>query len=231
MEPVSLAVEAVRHRHPGQDRDTPPAVSFSLVPGARALLLGANGAGKTTLFLRLVGLLAGPGVVRVGGDEMSGAQVRRLRRRIGFLWQNPDDALLLPTVLEDVALGPVNDGRGSPEALDLARGWLERLGIAHLAHRAVRDLSLGEKQLVSVAGVLAREPGLLLLDEPAAALDREHRERLAAVLAGLPATILMSAHDPDWWSVRGFATRVDLSAVETERAADPSFRPGPGPCA
>jgi cobalt/nickel transport system ATP-binding protein len=220
VEPLSLAVEAVRHRHPGQYRDTPTAVSFSLGPGARALLLGANGAGKTTLLLRLVGLLDGPGSVRVGEEEMNGARARRLRRRIGFLWQNPDDALLLPTVLEDVALGPVNDGSGSPEALALARTWLERLDIAHLADRAVRELSLGEKQLVSVAGVLAREPGLLLLDEPAAALDREHRDRLAAVLGGLPATILMSAHDPDWWTARGFAERVDLSvACDTKERA------------
>jgi len=213
VEPLSLSLEAVSHRHPGRDRDTPAAVSLSLAPGERALLLGPNGAGKTTLLLRIVGLLDGPGVVRVGGEEMTGERVRRVRRvrrGIGFLWQNPDDALLLPTVIEDVALGPVNDGRGSEEAIVIARGWLERLGIASLAERPVRELSLGEKQMVSLAGVLAREPGLLLLDEPASALDEAHRDRLAAVLASLPATMLLPSHDPGWWAGRGWDRRVHL---------------------
>jgi cobalt/nickel transport system ATP-binding protein len=155
-------------------------------------------------------LLDGPGVVCVGREEMSGGGARRARGGIGFLWQNPDDALLLPTVLDDVALGPVNDGHGSEEAAAIARGWLERLGITGLAERAVRELSLGEKQMVSLAGVLAREPGLLLLDEPSSALDEAHRDRLAAVLDGLPATKVLASHDPDWWAARGWARKVDL---------------------
>jgi cobalt/nickel transport system ATP-binding protein len=210
MEPLSLSVEAVSHRHPGRDRDTPAALSFSLAPGEKALLLGPNGAGKTTLLLRVVGLLRGPGVVRVGNEEMSGGRVRRLRRGIGFLWQSPDDALLLPTVLEDVALGPVNDGCDAEEAAARARSWLERLGIADLAERSVRELSLGEKQMVSVAGVLAREPRLLLLDEPASALDEVHRDRLGDALAELAATMLAASHDPSWWAARGWGRRIEL---------------------
>jgi cobalt/nickel transport system ATP-binding protein len=210
VEPLSLSVEAVSHRHPGRERDTPAAVSFALTPGERALLLGPNGAGKTTLLLRIVGLLEGPGAVMIGGEEMSGGRVRRLRRGMGFLWQNPDDALLLPTVLEDVALGPVNDGAGTEDATRRARGWLERLGVADLAERAVRELSLGEKQMASVAGVLAREPGLLLLDEPASALDEAHRDRLGDVLAELPATMLATSHDRAWWAARGWGCRIDL---------------------
>jgi cobalt/nickel transport system ATP-binding protein len=211
VEPLSLAVEAVSHRHPGRDRDTPAAVSFSLERGERALLLGPNGAGKTTLLLRIVGLLGGPGVVRIDGEEMSPGHARRLRRGIGFLWQNPEDALLLATVLEDVALGPVNDGIETAEAEGLARTWLERLEIEGLAARPVRGLSLGEKQMVSVAGVLAREPGLLLLDEPLSALDERHRERLAGLLRRLPATILVTSHDPGWWAARGWGRRFDLA--------------------
>jgi cobalt/nickel transport system ATP-binding protein len=141
---------------------------------------------------------------------MSGGRVRRLRRGIGFLWQSPDDALLLPTVLDDVALGPVNDGCDTEEATTRARSWLERLGIAALAERTVRELSLGEKQMVSVAGVLARGPGLLLLDEPVSALDEAHRDRLATVLTGLPASILMASHDAASWMARGWARRIDL---------------------
>jgi cobalt/nickel transport system ATP-binding protein len=210
VEPLSLGVEAVSHRHPGRDRDTPAAVSFALAPGKKTLLLGPNGAGKTTLFLRIVGLVDGPGVVRVGGQEMSLRRARQVRRGIGFLWQNPDDALLLPAVLEDVALGPVNDGHGTEKAMLIARAWLERLGIAGLAPRPVRELSLGEKQMVSLAGVLAREPGLLLLDEPSAALDEAHRDRLATVLDELPATKVLASHDPGWWTGRGWSSRVFL---------------------
>jgi cobalt/nickel transport system ATP-binding protein len=210
VEPLSLSVEAVSHRHPGRERDTPATLSFSLAPGEKALLVGPNGAGKTTLLLRVVGLLRGPGVVRVGSEEMSGGRVRRLRRGIGFLWQNPDDALLLPTVLEDVALGPVNDGCEAEEATTRSRRWLERLGIAALAGRSVRELSLGEKQMVCVAGVLVREPGLLLLDEPASALDEAHRDRLGDALAELPATMLTTSHDAGWWAARGWGRRVEL---------------------
>jgi len=210
MAPLSLEVENVRHRHPGALRDTPASLSFTLTPGERVLLLGPNGSGKTTLLLRMVGLLDGPGEVRVGGEPMAGTRRRRLRRGIGFLWQNPDDALLLPTVIEDVALGPANDGHPPAEARAAAQEWLDRLGIAHLAVRAVRDLSLGEKQMVSVAGVLAREPGLLLLDEPSASLDEERRRRLVETLSPLPATILLATHDLAWRTTAGFERRLSL---------------------
>jgi cobalt/nickel transport system ATP-binding protein len=210
VEPLSLSLEGVSHRYPGCDHDTPGAVSFALAPSERALLVGPNGAGKTTLLLRVVGLLDGPGIVRVSGEPMSGGRIRRLRRGIGFGWQNPDDALLLPTVVEDVALGPINDGCGDERARARALAWLDRLGVSHLAGRAVRGLSLGERQLVAVAGVLAREPGLLLLDEPASALDDGHREGLARVLAELPATIVMTSHDPSRWESSGFGRRISL---------------------
>ncbi len=199
MDALSLEVEGLSHRYGGQERDTPAATSLSLAPGERALLLGSNGSGKTTLLLRLVGLLTGPGRACVGGLEVGPATLRGLRRRVGFLWQNPDDGLLLPRVLDDVAFGPLNDGCAQAEALGRAQAWLERLGIGTLAERAVRSLSAGEKQLVSLAGVLARGPGLLLLDEPAAFLDRSARQRLREALEGLPATQLMVTHDPEDW--------------------------------
>lgn len=203
MRPLELELLAVSHRFPGRDRDTPGPVSFRVGPGERRLLVGPNGSGKTTLLRRVVGLLDGPGEVRLDGAPVSRGALRAVRHRVGFLWQNPDDALLLPTVLEDVAFGPHNDGLAPHEARARAGAWLERLGAAHLAQRAVRELSLGEKQVVSLAGVLAREPGLLLLDEPAAALDREARQRLLGLLAGLPATLLVVTHEPRAWTADG----------------------------
>lgn len=211
MEPLSLEVVGLSHRHPGADRDTPGPLSFRLAPGENGLLLGANGSGKSTLLARLVGLIDGPGEVKIGGEVLTRRRLRVLRRGIGFLWQRPDDGLLLPTVREDVALGPANDGLLS-EAESIADRWLARLGIAHLAERRIRDLSLGERQLVALAGVLAREPGLLLLDEPIAALDTAARARVIAILSEQQATVLAAVHEDGRWleSAGGWRIRADL---------------------
>ncbi|MGI5861874.1 MAG: energy-coupling factor ABC transporter ATP-binding protein [Myxococcales bacterium] len=202
MKPLSLEIEQVRHRHPGAALDTPPELSFRLAPGGRALLLGPNGSGKTTLLQRIAGLLDGDGTVRIGGVVLSRRNLPAVRKGLGFLWQNPDDALLLPTTLEDVALGPVNDGMDPKRARAVAADWLARLGVSHLADRPIRRLSMGEKQLVALAGVLAREPGLLLLDEPTAALDDDASERLALALDEIEATTLLVTHEADFWLAR-----------------------------
>lgn len=194
MEPLSLALEGVGHRWPGAERDTPPSVTASLAAGEKALLEGPIGSGKTTLLLRIAGLREGPGRVLVGGTEMKGRAVAPLRRGIGFLWQNPDDGLFLPGVLEDVSLGPVNDGLLPARAEAQARAALAAVGAAHLADREIAELSRGERQLVALAGLLAREPGLLLLDEPLSALDAEARSHILALLASHTATILLAAH-------------------------------------
>ncbi len=219
MGPVRLVLEAVSHRYPGASSDAPPAVSAVLEAGEKGLLEGPVGAGKTTLLLRIAGLRDGPGRVLAGETEMKGRAVRVLRRSIGFLWQNPDDGLFLPGVLDDVALGPLNDGLLPEEAERRARLRLEEVGAGHLASREVSTLSRGERQLVALAGVLARDPGLLLLDEPLSALDAPSRERVLALLAGHPATVLLATHDGG-----GAARRAGfLPAI---RLGDP---PGEGP--
>jgi cobalt/nickel transport system ATP-binding protein len=196
---IALSVCDVRHRYAAAEHDTPGPVGFSLAPGQRALLGGPNGSGKSTLLRRIVGLLDGPGEIRVAGTRVTHASLPAIRRSVGFLWQNPDDALLLPTVADDVAFGPLNDGHSVGAARDVAARWLERLGIPHLHAKRVRDLSLGEKQLVSLAGVLARGPGLLLLDEPTSFLDSAARDRLRSILHELPTTMLLVSHEPEAW--------------------------------
>ncbi len=195
MEPLSLALEGVGHRWPGAERDTPAPVTAALVPGEKALLEGPIGSGKTTLLLRVAGLREGPGRVLVGGTEMKGRAVSTLRRGIGLLWQNPDDGLFLPGVLEDVALGPVNDGLPPARAEERARAALAAVGASRLADREIAELSRGERQLVALAGLLAREPGLLLLDEPLSALDSAARGKVLSLLAAHPATVLLATHD------------------------------------
>jgi cobalt/nickel transport system ATP-binding protein len=194
-----------------------------LEAGEKGLLEGPVGAGKTTLLLRIAGLREGPGRVLAGEKEMKGRAVRPLRRSIGFLWQNPDDGLFLPGVLDDVALGPLNDGAPPDEAVRRARLRLDEVGVGHLASREIATLSRGERQLVALAGVLARDPGLLLLDEPLSALDAPSRERVLALLAVHPATVLLATHDGGGAARRaGFLPAIRLGDLSGQGPAWPA---------
>lgn len=163
-------------------------------------MLGANGAGKSTLLLALAGLLPlAEGRVLWEGRPVSGRKSHSfLRDNVGLLLQDPEDQLFAPTVEQDVAFGLVQRGMPDADALRLARGTLESLGIAHLAGRAVHHLSLGEKKRVALGGLLVLEPRLLLLDEPTAGLDRRGTRALLGSLERLCAngmTVVMATHD------------------------------------
>jgi len=192
---VELA--GVGYRYPGGAavlRD----VTFAVDAGERVALLGANGAGKSTLLLHLNGLLLpASGVVTVGGIAVGEETLREVRRRVGFVFQDPDDQLFLPTLLEDVAFGPLNDGRAPADAERAAHGMLERLGLDHAAHRAAHHLSGGEKRLASLATVLVMEPEVLVLDEPTAGLDARARRRVVELLAHRDETLVVATHDLD----------------------------------
>jgi cobalt/nickel transport system ATP-binding protein len=171
--------------------------SLTLAAGERVGLVGANGAGKTTLLRTLVGLErpeAGR-VIAFGAERRDEAGFRIARARIGFLFQDPDDQIFCPTVLEDVAFGPLNLGLPEADAFARARATLDRLGLGALAERVTHRLSGGEKRLVALAGVLAAEPDALLLDEPTNALDDAARAALIGRLAGLGAAMLIATHD------------------------------------
>lgn len=221
MEPVKVVLEGVSHRYPGAQSDSPAPVSAVLHAGEKALLEGPVGTGKTTLLLRIAGLREGPGRVLAGEREVTRRSAAEIRRAVGFLWQNPDDGLFLPGVLDDVALGPLNDGVSPDEALGRARLHLEGVGVAHLASREVTTLSRGERQLVALAGLLAREPGLLLLDEPLSALDAPSRERVLALLASSPATVLLATHEGSEAARHaGFRAAIRLVAVAPAHATE-----------
>ncbi|MCE1237264.1 MAG: energy-coupling factor ABC transporter ATP-binding protein [Hyphomicrobiales bacterium] len=172
-------------------------VSLRLDPGERLALVGPNGAGKTTLLRALVGLetpSAGR-LVAFGRERRVEKDFREVRARAGFLFQDADDQLFSPTVIEDVAFGPLNLGLSAKEAVARAEETLERLGLAALARRITHRLSGGEKRLVALAGVLAMRPEALLLDEPTNALDAERFARLEAILADLPLAMVIVSHD------------------------------------
>jgi cobalt/nickel transport system ATP-binding protein len=184
--------------------------SLCLAAGERLSLLGANGAGKTTLLHAIVGLVTpqAGAVIAFGEARRHERDFWSVRARVGLLFQDPDDQLFCPTVLEDVAFGPLNLGRSREEARAIAEATLERLGIFELDDRVTHRLSGGEKRLVALATVLAMEPECLLLDEPTLGLDEDAAERLVAVLAGLPQAMCLVSHD------RSFHAKLATRAVE-----------------
>jgi cobalt/nickel transport system ATP-binding protein len=190
-----LALRGVGYRVDG--REILRGLDLELHPGERVALVGANGAGKTTLLHLLVGLRrpAAGQVVAFGRNCLKEADFVAVRRRVGLLFQDSDDQLFCPTVLEDVAFGPLNLGRSPRQARDDARQALAVLGLEGLGERVTHRLSAGEKRLVALATVLSMKPDLLLLDEPTNGLDSATEERLVAHLAGLPQAMVLVSHD------------------------------------
>ena len=175
-------------------------VSLTLAPGQRLGLYGPNGSGKTTLFRCITGLeTPQQGEIFLNGAPVRTEQdFRELRRAVGYVLQNADDQLFFPTVLEDVAFGPLNLGLTSAEARVRAEETLASLGLADYADRLAHRLSGGEKTLVALATVLAMRPEALLLDEPTTGLDADARERIIGVLNDLSTARIVISHDWDF---------------------------------
>lgn len=175
-------------------------VSLTLWPGQRLGLYGPNGSGKTTLFRCITGLeIAQAGDILLYGTPIcSEKDFRVLRRIVGYVLQNADDQLFFPTVLEDVAFGPLNLGLATDVARARAEETLTRLGLADYGGRLTHRLSGGEKTLVALATVLAMQPKVLLLDEPTTGLDIDARQRIINVLKGLSTAHIVISHDWDF---------------------------------
>jgi len=175
-------------------------VDFRLYQGERVALTGANGAGKTTLLHLLVGLKKAKSgeIIAFGEPRKDEKSFIDVRARAGFLFQDPDDQLFCPTVLEDVAFGPLNLGKSREEAFRLAMDTLASLGMAGFEERITHQLSGGEKRMITLAAVLAMEPEVLLLDEPSNALDSNARQHLIDTLQTLPQAMIIISHDADF---------------------------------
>jgi len=170
-------------------------VTLEAGAGERIALLGPNGAGKTTLLRAIVGLLPFDGQIEVAGIPVSPQHIAAVRERVGFLFTLPEDQVLFPRVIDDVAFGLRRRGTSVAEASERAREALRALEIAELAERAPYELSHGQVQRVALAGALVTRPALLLLDEPSAGLDPSGRRLLAGLLAEQPAAMLIATHD------------------------------------
>ncbi len=171
-------------------------IDLHIHPGERVALLGPNGAGKTTLILHLNGIhMPQHGSVAVSGLELSRDNVMEIRRRVGIVFQDPDDQLFMPTVRADVEFGPRNLGLEGDELDERVDATLETMEVADLAERPPNHLSFGQKRRVAIAGVLAMEPAILVLDEPTSNLDPASRRELATTLRALDTTLLVVTHD------------------------------------
>ncbi|XPV74836.1 MAG: energy-coupling factor ABC transporter ATP-binding protein [Desulfovibrio sp.] len=168
--------------------------------GNKVGLVGANGVGKTTLLHTIMGLLPRQqGSVFFAGEKITGKKaIRDMRLKTGFLFQNADDQLFSPTVLEDVMFGPLNQGKSVDEAKELAIDTLHSLGLHDFENRVPYRLSGGEKKLVSLATILAMKPRLLLLDEPTTGLDIKTRSRLIEIINDLEQACMVVSHEPDF---------------------------------
>ncbi|MEO9323210.1 ABC transporter ATP-binding protein [Nocardioides sp. C4-1] len=171
-------------------------VDLQVHAGERVALLGPNGAGKTTLVLHLNGILtAGRGTVSVSGLPVGKQHLAEVRRRVGIVFQDPDDQLFMGSVRADVGFGPANLGLRGPALEARVMAALEQVGMAELADRPPHHLSFGQRRRVAVATVLAMEPEVLVLDEPTSNLDPASRRELADILRSLDVTVLMVTHD------------------------------------
>ncbi|SCG61845.1 energy-coupling factor ABC transporter ATP-binding protein [Micromonospora humi] len=196
-QPPSLDVRGVRYAYP-DGHVALHGVDLSVPRGDRVALLGPNGAGKTTLVLHLNGILTPTGgTVEVGGLAVTRDRetLAEVRRRVGIVFQDPDDQLFLPTVAEDVAFGPANLGLRGAELAARVDEALAAVGMAEHRDRAPHHLSFGQRRRVAVATVLAMRPEILVLDEPSSNLDPAARRELAEILRALPVTLLMVTHD------------------------------------
>jgi cobalt/nickel transport system ATP-binding protein len=193
MTPV-IEVRDLRYRYE-DGTEALKGVNFCLQAGESVALFGANGSGKSTFAQHLIGLLTGQGSITVCGIPVTRQNAAAVRRKVGLVFQDSETQLFMPTVLEDVAFGLLNQGMQPDEARKRAGVALERAGMSGASDKAPYHLSAGEKKRVAIAGILALEPEVLVLDEPTTFLDPPGQRALADLLRNLPQAKILITHD------------------------------------
>lgn len=198
-EPV-IDLKNIAFTYPGACQPTFENLWFLFSKGERLGLVGHNGSGKSTLFHIIMGLLKpSAGEIRILGDKIEHEKdFINVRRKIGLLFQDSDDQLFCPTVLEDIAFGPLNMGKTFKEAKIAAERTLDYVGLSGFENRITNKLSGGEKRLIAFASVLAMEPELLLLDEPTTGLDEKTKYRMVEILKELKISYILISHEHDF---------------------------------
>jgi cobalt/nickel transport system ATP-binding protein len=203
-------VRGLRYRYPDGTQAL-DGIDFHLDEGECVALFGANGSGKTTFVLHLNGLLQGEGSIEICGRPLTRETHAEARAKVGLVFQDSDEQLFLPTVLEDVAFGLLNQGIPPEQAVARARAALEQAGMSGTLGKAPYHLSSGEKRRVAIAGVLVMQPEILVLDEPTTSLDPPAQRGLVELLRSLPQAKLLVTHDA------AFAGALATRAVFFER--------------
>lgn len=195
-----LAVSSLTFSYPGSQRRTLSDISLQVDAGEHVAIVGPNGAGKSTLLLHLNGILApDSGAISIGDLVVTPEHYGEARRRVGLVFQDPDDQLFMPTLLEDVAFGPLCQGLDTEVAEERARQALLRVGLGDVdPGRAAHHLSGGERRRAALATVLSMDPGVLALDEPSAGLDGRGRRQIAEILRASSQTLLVVTHDVEF---------------------------------
>jgi energy-coupling factor transporter ATP-binding protein EcfA2 len=190
-----IDIRGLRYRYPDGTQAL-DGIDFHLDAGECVALFGANGSGKTTFLLHLNGLLDGEGDVEICGMPVTKKTLQTIRAKVGVVFQDSDEQLFMPSVLEDVAFGPLNLGLSPTDAMARAEKTLGQVGLPHAAiHKAPYHLSSGEKRRAAIAGVLAMEPEILVLDEPTTSLDPPGQRGLINLLRELPQAKILATHD------------------------------------
>jgi cobalt/nickel transport system ATP-binding protein len=209
-----IELKGVTHRYPDGTQAL-RGVDLIVREGRSLALLGPNGAGKSTLLLHLNGILRpSDGSVRVDGVEVTPQTVRQARESVGLVFQDPDDQLFMTTLYEDVAFGPLNQGRSSDEVDALVHRALHDVGLADAASRPGHHLSFGQRKRAALATVLVMRPRVLVLDEPTANLDPRSKRQMVSLLSSLATTSLVATHDMDVaWELCADAAIIDSGAI------------------
>jgi cobalt/nickel transport system ATP-binding protein len=192
----AIEVSDLRYTYP-DGNEALKGVSFKVRDREKVGIIGPNGAGKSTLLTHLNGVKIGNGSVKVWGVEINNRTAREVRRRVGIVFQDPDDQLFCPTVFDDVAFGPLNLRLPSDEVRRRVAHALSEVGMSGYDKRSAFHLSLGEKKRISIATVLSMEPEILVLDEPTSELDPRGRRNLIALVRQLDKTVIVATHDLD----------------------------------
>ncbi len=192
-----IELQGVHYSYPDGTRAL-NGISFRIVHGESVGIVGANGAGKSTLLLQINGtLLPTQGSVSIGETILSKKTVKEIRKKIGFVFQDPDDQIFMPTVFEDVAFGPLHLGWTLENVEQSAIKALEQVNCLHLKDRPPHRLSLGQRRSISIASVISMDPDILIMDEPSSNLDPRSRRQLIQLLKKFDHSKMLASHDLD----------------------------------
>jgi cobalt/nickel transport system ATP-binding protein len=172
-------------------------IDLEVEEGETVGIIGPNGSGKTTLLLNIIGILEGEGEIFILGEKLNKKNINFIRRKVQMVFQNPDEQLFMPTVFDDVAFGPLNLELPDEAVIEKVNNALEFVRLLEKKNKMPHHLSMGEKKRIAIAGVLAMNPQIILLDEPTSNLDPEMRENLITLLKQIPNTKIIASHDLD----------------------------------